>query len=63
MRLEPLLYDNVHKLEKRFSELKGKNVVVRLDHAFTAFTGDVIGTVCCEEKEKFLDDPDFAPYW
>lgn len=62
-RLEPILHEAVQKLEKRFIELKDKSVVVRLDHAFTAFTGDVIGTVCCEEREQFLDDPEFAPYW
>ncbi|KAL8906325.1 MAG: hypothetical protein Q9207_002100 [Kuettlingeria erythrocarpa] len=33
------------------------------DHAFSAFTGDVIGKICCESKEDFLDHPDFAPQW
>nr|UYM26528.1 cytochrome P450 [Talaromyces wortmannii] len=61
--LEPILHEAVQKLEKRFMDLKGKNIIVRLDHAFAAFTGDVIGTVCCEEREQFLDDPEFAPYW
>ncbi|KAH6663129.1 cytochrome P450 [Halenospora varia] len=63
IRLEPMLRDTVRKLEKRFEELKGKSIVVRLDHAFTAFTGDVIGNICCEEREEFLEDPEFAPYW
>lgn len=62
-RLEPMLHKVVSKLASRLEALKGTHTVVRLDHAFFAFSGDVIGRVCCEEKEDFLDDPDFAPQW
>lgn len=48
---------------RRLEAFKGTNVVVRLDYAFAAFSGDVIGRICCEDKEDFLDDPDFAPQW
>lgn len=58
-----MIQDAVQKLEKRFAELEGGATVIRLDYAFTAFTGDVIGTICCEEREQFLDDPEFAPHW
>ncbi|TVY39771.1 Cytochrome P450 monooxygenase [Lachnellula occidentalis] len=57
------LHPTVRKLEKRFDAVKGTGTVVRLDYAFTAYTGDVIGKVCCEDREEFLEDPDFAPYW
>lgn len=63
LRLGPILQDAVQKLEKRFEMLRGTGSVVRLDYAFTAFTGDIIGTVCCDERENFLDDPEFAPHW
>ncbi|TVY27315.1 Cytochrome P450 monooxygenase [Lachnellula hyalina] len=56
------LHPTVRKLEKRFQALKGTGTVVRLDYAFTAYTGDVIGQVCCEDREEFLEDPEFAPY-
>lgn len=58
-----MLADVVGKLNNRLEALKGSNTVVRLDHAFLAFSGDVIGIVCCEERADFLDDPDFAPQW
>ncbi|KAL2041006.1 hypothetical protein N7G274_006464 [Stereocaulon virgatum] len=63
IRLEPMLADVVGKLNNRLEALKGSNTVVRLDHAFFAFSGDVIGRICCEERVDFLDDPDFAPQW
>ncbi|KAL9045863.1 MAG: hypothetical protein Q9214_001167 [Letrouitia sp. 1 TL-2023] len=61
-RLEPVIVQSVKKLVARLELLKGSNTVVRLDHAFTALTGDVIGKVCCDDKEIFLDDPDFASW-
>lgn len=53
----------VTKLLGRFEALKGKGAVIRLDHAFFAFSGDVIRRVCCDVQEDFLDDPNFAPEW
>lgn len=53
----------VAKLAARFEALKGTNSVVRLDHAFSAFSGDVIGRICWDEQEEFLDDAEFAPEW
>ena len=63
VRLEPMLHEVVGKLTGRLEALKGTQSLVRLDHVFFAFAGDVIGKVCCEEREDFLDDPDFAPQW
>jgi hypothetical protein len=51
-------------LESRLRDLKGQNRVIRLDHAFSAFSGDIIGRICLDDgKDRFLDDPDFAPHW
>lgn len=65
-RLQPMLADVALKLESRFRELEGKNKVIRLDHAFSAFSADIIRRICLdtgESEDGFLDDPDFAPDW
>lgn len=58
-----MLADVVKKLEDRLQALKGTYKVIRLDHAFSAFSGDIIGSICWEKQEQFLDDPEFAPEW
>ena len=62
-RLEHMLADVVAKFNSRLEAFKGTDTVVRLDHAFTAFSGDVIRRICCEDKQDLLDDPNFAPQW
>ena len=61
--LEPMVIQLVEKLVARLEALKGSNTVIRLDHAFSALSGDVMGRVCFEDKEDFLDDPKFAVWW
>ena len=58
-----MLAQVVEKFEARLKALQGTNTVIRLDHAFSAFSGDVIGRICWEDEEEFLDDPNFAPEW
>ena len=58
-----MLAQVVAKLAARLEALQGTNTVIRLDHGFSAFSGDIIGRICCENKEEFLDDPEFAPEW
>ena len=53
----------VANLVSRIDALKGTQSVIRLDHAFTAFSGDVISKICYEEHDDFLKDPKFAPRW
>ena len=62
-KLQPMLAEVVDKLLSRLGALRESNAVIRLDHVFTAFTGDVIGKICCDEREDFLNDPEFAPQW
>lgn len=65
-RLQPMLAEVALKLEHRFLEAQGKNKVIRLDHAFSAFSGDIIGRICLgpvESNDRFLDHPEFAPEW
>ena len=53
----------VERFVARLDALKGSDTVNRLDHALTALSGDVIRQVCCEDKEYFLDDAEFVPWW
>jgi hypothetical protein len=58
-----MLHEVTVKLNNRFESLKGTGTVVRLDHAFVAYSGDVISRICCENHVDMLEDPDFAPHW
>ena len=58
-----MIMETVSKLVGRFEKLKGTGTVIRLDHAFAASSGDVIGNLCCVEHVNFLDDEDFSPEW
>lgn len=66
-RLQPVLAEVALRLEERLRELKGQNRVIRLDHAFSAFSGDIIGRICLDssngKEDSFLDDSEFAPDW
>lgn len=53
----------VEKLDVRLKALEGTNTVIRLDHAFSAFSGDIIRKICWEDEKEFLNDPQFAPEW
>lgn len=61
--MEPLIYQTVVKLVKRFKCIEGTGRIIRLDHAMLAFSGDVIGQVCVEDSAQLLDDEEFSPSW
>ncbi len=60
-RLELMLAVLTRKLIDRLEAFKGTDVVVHLNHVFSAFAGDVIGSICGVE-ECLLDDPGFAAH-
>ncbi|KAH7309215.1 cytochrome P450 [Stachybotrys elegans] len=63
-RLQNMLGEVAFHLESRIQALQGTGSVIRLDHAFSAFSGDIIGRICLDDaKNLFLDDPNFAPDW
>jgi cytochrome P450 len=68
-RLHGMLKETVLKLETRLREYSGTKRVIRLDHAFSAFSSDVMCHICLsgglgdEKRADFLDDPDFSPEW
>lgn len=66
MRLQDMLAEVALKLESRIRALEGTNMVIRLDHAFSAFSGDIIGKICLDsgdDSKTFLSHPTFNPEW
>ena len=63
LRLQSLLAATTEKLMYRLDQVKGTGTVLRLDHVFFAMSGDVVGKLCWEDKEDYLDDPNFAADW
>ncbi|DAA75510.1 TPA_exp: Uncharacterized protein A8136_1584 [Trichophyton benhamiae CBS 112371] len=66
MRLQDMLAEVALKLESRIRALEGTNTVIRLDHAFSAFSGDIIGKICLDsgdDSKTFLSHPTFNPEW
>lgn len=62
--LQSMLAEVALHLESRLREMKGR--IVRLDHAFSAFSGDVIGRICLDSddvSDRLLNDVNFAPDW
>jgi cytochrome P450 len=63
-KLEPTVAELCEKLiVDRFESYRGTGKVIRLDHAFTAFAGDVISRLCIDDPPNFVDSPDFSPGW
>ncbi|CAJ2504214.1 Uu.00g116080.m01.CDS01 [Anthostomella pinea] len=65
-RYLPVITEVALHLETRLREYSGTNDIIRLDHAFTAYTGDVVGRMCLDTKDhgdRFLSDPEFSPDW
>lgn len=61
-----MLAEVTRKFEQRLCALVGTGEIVRLDHACAAFSGDIIAKICLDdaaEGGRFLDHPEFAPYW
>ncbi|KAI1292699.1 cytochrome P450 [Xylaria venustula] len=65
-RLQETLAEVALHLESRLRDYNGQGKVIRLDHALSAFSGDIIGRICLGDvkpQDKFLNDPEFAPDW
>lgn len=68
-RLQSMLGEVVLKLESRLREFKGTHKVIRLDHAFSAFSSDVMCRLCLTKssdkdcRPDFLDHDEFSPDW
>ncbi|KAL4791866.1 putative cytochrome P450 [Aspergillus venezuelensis] len=62
-RIEPTIIEEVNMLNKRIIGLAGSGWVIRLDHVFSAFTGDVIGRICSETPPNLIQGEDIGRDW
>ncbi|KAK7911046.1 cytochrome P450 [Apiospora marii] len=62
-RMEEMIVAETSLLNSRLEEMKGSKAVIRLDHVFSAFAGDVIGRICCETPPSMMKNPDFGKEW
>ncbi|TVY92052.1 Cytochrome P450 monooxygenase [Lachnellula willkommii] len=65
-RVQPMLAEVALHLETRLREFAGTNKVIRLDHAFSAYTGDIVGRMCLDTHDashRFLSEQNFSDEW
>ena len=62
-KFESWIGEAVGKLMRRFEALNGTGQVIRIDHAFAAFSGDVITSLCTDQPRDLMDEPNFSPDW
>ncbi|KAI0872423.1 cytochrome P450 [Hypoxylon argillaceum] len=65
-RLQSMLAEVALHLETRLRQYASTGEVIRLDHAFTAYTGDIIGRMCLDTDDpgdRFLSKDDFSADW
>jgi hypothetical protein len=62
--LQSMLAEVALHLETKLRE-RAVAEVFHLDHAFSAFSGDIIGKICLDNEDlgRFLDHPEFVPDW
>ncbi|KAF3020206.1 hypothetical protein E8E14_011129 [Neopestalotiopsis sp. 37M] len=58
---EPLLASLLLRFDQRLNEKR--RTVTRLDHAFVAFSGDVIRSLTCGEVDYLMDDGGWSSHW
>ncbi|KAI1653876.1 cytochrome P450 [Daldinia decipiens] len=64
--LQSMLSQVTLHFESRLREFEGGKQVIRLDHAFSAFSGDIIRRICLDvndTEDRFLNDTAFSLEW
>jgi len=61
--VEPMVIDEVKRLDEYFLSLKGTGNVASLEHVFAALTGNIIGQIVSEQPVRMVTETDFAPFW
>ena len=62
-KLEPMVFDIATRLSRRLESYQGTEHIIRLDHAYSALAGDVIGRICCETHSDLVEEDDFGADW
>ncbi|KAK7185562.1 hypothetical protein DPSP01_010758 [Paraphaeosphaeria sporulosa] len=60
-RLEPGIEERVGALVGRLRKRKERGEVVRMDHAYSAFTNDVVVQYCFDRSDHHIEAPGFDP--
>ena len=58
-----MIVEEAKLLNARLDTLRGSKSVIRLDHVFSAFAGDVIGRICCETPPNLMNQAEFGADW
>ena len=62
-RMQGMIIQEAKLLNTRIEEMRGSKRVIRLDHVFSAFAGDVVGSICCETPPNMMNLADFGSDW
>ncbi|KAI0517899.1 putative benzoate 4-monooxygenase cytochrome P450 [Xylaria bambusicola] len=62
-RVESVIHNEIRVLDDKLKDAKGSGTLVRLDHAFTSFSGDIIGELACGERPQLVNGSGFTPDW
>ncbi|KAL4873378.1 hypothetical protein BDV12DRAFT_192363 [Aspergillus spectabilis] len=62
-KIESILIEEARLLDDRLKGLKGTGHVIRLDHVLSAFAGDVVERICCEDPQLRINHPEFGKDW
>ena len=62
-KMEGMIIEEAKLLDARIEEMRGSKRVIRLDHVFSAFAGDVIGRICCETPPNMMNQAEFGAQW
>lgn len=61
--MESVVHNEAQILDGKLLAVKGTGAMIRLDHAFSSFAGDVIGELACGDSPEMLAGDDFTPDW
>nr|A0A0P0ZEA9.1 RecName: Full=Stellatic acid synthase; AltName: Full=Cytochrome P450 monooxygenase Stl-P450; AltName: Full=Stellatic acid biosynthetis gene clusters protein Stl-P450 [Aspergillus stellatus]BAT32890.1 stellatic acid synthase [Aspergillus stellatus] len=62
-RIEPIIVDEAKLLAKQLEASSKTGRVIELEHVMSAFTGDVITTLCSEKSPDMIRHPEFGKGW
>lgn len=60
---EWVIQKEIRLLEEKLLAAGNTTTPLRLDHAFAAFAGDIIGELACGKNPQLMNGQDFTPEW
>ena len=62
-RIEQTVIDTAELMSSRLEAKSAQRTIVRLDHVFSAFTGDMIGCLCTGQPPSMLKEAEYGADW